>query len=186
MPGMTVIRPADANETAEAWKLALERTDGPTIIAIAHQKVPVIDRSKYGSASGVASGGYIVADAPDGAVPDAIIIATGAEVHLAMATREMLASEGIVVRVVNLASWEIFEEQSEEYKQRVLPPAVRARVTVEEGASHGWHRYAGDLGEVIAIDRFGKSGPIPMLEELFGFTTDNVAGAVKTAIARSS
>ena len=186
MPNLTLVRPADANETVEAWKLALERTDGPTIISIAHQKVPVIDRTTFAPASGVTRGGYVLADPPDGAAPDAIIIATGAEVHLAMATREALANEGIHVRVVNLASWEIFEEQDEQYRQRVLPSTLGARVTVEEGASQGWHRYAGEGGEVIGIDRFGKSGPVPMLEELFGFTTNDVSAAVKRVIANNA
>lgn len=186
MPNTTVIRPADANETAVAWRLALERTNGPTILAIAHQKVPVIDRSKFASADGIARGGYVLADAPEGTEPDAIIIATGAEVHLAMAARSQLTGEGVHVRVVNLASWEIFDAQSEQYRQSVLPREITARVTVEEGATQGWHRYAGDSGEVIGIDTFGKSGPIPMLEELFGFTTNDVSAAVKRVIANNA
>ena len=186
MPNITIIRPADANETAIAWKTALKRTDGPTILSIAHQKVPVIDRTKFGSADGVEQGGYVLADPPGGVDIDAIIIATGAEVHLAIETRELLAAEGINVRIVNLASWEIFEAQSDEYRQSVLPREIRARVTVEEAATIGWHRYAGDAGEVLGIDTFGLSAPAPVLQERFGFAKTDVADAVRRVIANAN
>lgn len=186
MPNITIIRPADANETAVAWRTALARTDGPTILSIAHQKVPVIDRSVFGSADGVARGGYVLADPPDGAEIDAIIIATGAEVHLAIETRALLAEDGVNVRIVNLASWEIFEAQSSDYRESVLPAAIRARVTVEEAATIGWHRYAGDAGEVLGIDTFGLSAPAPVLQQRFGFTPDDVAAATKRVIANAS
>ena len=186
MPNITIIRPADANETAVAWRTALARTDGPTILSIAHQKVPVIDRLVFGSADGVARGGYVLADPPDGAEIDAIIIATGAEVHLAIETRALLAEDGVNVRIVNLASWEIFEAQSSDYRESVLPAAIRARVTVEEAATIGWHRYAGDAGEVLGIDTFGLSAPAPVLQQRFGFTPDDVAAATKRVIANAS
>ena len=185
MPNITIIRPADANETVIAWKVALQRTDGPTILSIAHQKVPVIDRTKFGSASGLERGGYVLADPPDGADIDAIIVATGAEVHLALETRELLVAQGIHARVVNLASWEIFEAQSNEYRQSVLPREIRARVTVEEAATIGWHRYAGDAGEVLGIDTFGLSAPAPVLQKRFGFTSEDVAAAVQRSITNA-
>lgn len=185
MPNITIIRPADANETAIAWKTALQRTDGPTILSIAHQKVPVIDRTKFGSASGVEQGGYVLADPPDGSSIDAIIVATGAEVHLAIETRDLLAKSGVHVRIVNLASWEIFEAQSDEYRQSVLPSEIRARVTVEEAATIGWRRYAGDAGEVLGIDTFGLSAPAPVLQKRFGFTPEDVAAAVTRSITNA-
>ena len=185
MPNMEVIRPADANETVVAWQMALKRNNAPTILSIAHQKVPVIDRTKYASARGIEQGGYVLADPPDGHDIDAILIATGAEVHLAMETRELLAESDVHVRVVNLASWGVFEAQPTEYRQSVLPDKIRARVTIEEAATIGWHRYAGDLGEVLGMDTFGKSAPAPVLQKRFGFTAVDVAAAANRVIART-
>jgi transketolase len=178
IPGVTVIRPADANETAQAWRDALERTDGPTVLALTRQDVPHLDVP----AGAVARGGYVAAGADEPA--DVLLIATGSEVALALAAREGLAGEGVRARVVSLPSWERFEAQDAAYRDSVLPPDVRARVAVEAGATFGWARYVGLEGEVVGIDRFGASAPGDTLMEAFGFTPENVAAAARRALAR--
>jgi transketolase len=178
MPNLTVIRPADANETAQAWRAALERTDGPTVLALTRQDVPHLDVP----ADAVARGGYVAAGAEEPA--DVVLVATGSEVALALAAREALAGEGVRARVVSLPCWERFEAQDDAYRASVLPPAVRARVAVEAGASFGWARYVGLEGEVVGIDRFGASAPGDALFEAFGFTTANVVAAAHRTLAR--
>ena len=177
-PNVTVIRPADATETAEAWRSALLRRDGPSVLVLSRQKLPVLDRARLGAASAGARGGYVLLDAP-GRAPVAIVIATGSEVHVALQAVERLQSEGIAVRLVSLPSWEIFEAQPETYRELVLPRAVRARVAVEAAATLGWHRWVGDAGVVIGIDRFGASAPGDRLFREFGFTADRVVEAVR-------
>ncbi len=175
MPNLWVIRPADATEVPYAWKLALERTDGPVGIVLTRQGLPVIDRERYAPAEGVLRGGYVLADA---ARPDAVIVATGSEVHLALAARERLQAEGIAVRVVSLPCWEVFEQQEEAYRLEVLPPEVPT-LAVEAGVALGWERYA---DAVVSLERFGASAPGGVLFERFGFTVEQVVARVRALL----
>jgi transketolase len=177
IPRLTVIRPADANETAEAWKVALTHNDGPVALVLCRQGLPVIDRSRYGKAEGVARGAYVLSD-PEGGDPEVIIIATGSEVSLALQTLPLLEEKGIKCRLVSMPSWELFEAQSREYRDEILLPAVKARVVVEAGVSQGWHKYAGERGRIIAQDRFGASAPYKALVEKFGFTPARIVEEV--------
>jgi len=181
MPLLRVFRPGDAAEAAEGWRWAMTHRDGPVALVMTRQKLPVIDRSRFASASGVARGAYVLADAEGGA-PQAIIIATGSEVALAVAARELLAKEGVRTRVVSMPCWESFEAQSAEYRESVLPASVKARVSVEAGVTFGWHRWVGDAGVAIGIDHFGASAPGETNMEKFGFTADNVARTVRSLV----
>jgi transketolase len=178
IPGLTVIRPCDSNETAEAWKTALQST-GPVALALTRQDLPVLDRSLYAGAGNLARGAYVLKDAPDG-IPDIILIATGSEVHIALQAAEKLVGRGKKVRVVSMPSWELFEGQDDAYRRRVLPPDTKARIAVEAGVTQGWSRYVGDSGAVIGLNRFGASAPGAVLYEKFGFTPDHV---VETALS---
>jgi transketolase len=178
LPQLHVLRPGDAVETAEAWRWALTHREGPVAFVLTRQKLPVLDRRRLGSAAGVARGAYVLAD-PDGGAPQAIIIATGSEVPVALAARDLLAEEGVRARVVSMPCWESFEAQSAEYREAVLPAAVKARVSVEAGVTFGWSRWVGDAGVAIGIDRFGASAPGETNMEKFGFTADNVARTVR-------
>ncbi len=182
IPGMVVIRPADANEMAEAYRAALRLTDRPVALICSRQALPILDRSECASASGLARGAYVLIDGPG--VPAVILIASGSEVSLCLEARKRLASEGIVARVVSMPSWELFEAQDEAYRESVLPPSLTARVTVEEGATIGWDRYAGPGGIALGMHTFGLSAPIKVVAEHFGFTPERVAEAAKAAIAR--
>ncbi|HWA56666.1 MAG TPA: transketolase C-terminal domain-containing protein, partial [Gemmatimonadales bacterium] len=182
-PNVTVIRPADANETVEAWKAAVSRTDGPTVLALSRQKLPILDRTRLGPAEGAQRGGYILLDAKGGK-PDAIVIATGSEVSLALGAVERLQAEGVAVRLVSLPSWELFEAQGEEYRESVLPAAVTRRVAVEAASSFGWARWVGSQGVVIGIDHFGASAPADVLYREFGFTQDAIVSAVRRLLGR--
>jgi len=173
IPNLTVIRPCDANETVEAWRVAIERTDGPVALALTRQNVPTLDRQIFAPASGLRWGGYILADAPDGA-PDLILIATGSEVSLAVAAKAILAEEGAKVRVVSLPSWELFDAQPREYRDSVLPPHAVVRLSIEAAATQGWSRYVGDEGESIGLDRFVASAPGGEALEKLGFSVANV------------
>jgi len=177
IPGLTVIRPCDANETAEAWKAAL-RLPGPVALALTRQDVTTLDRTQVAGAGGLAHGAYILRDAPGG-VPTLIVIATGSEVHVALQAAEMLVQKGINVRVVSMPSWELFDRQDETYRRQVFPPDVKARIAIEAGVSQGWRSHVGDYGTVIALNRFGASAPSPILFEKFGFTPEHV---VETAL----
>jgi transketolase len=170
IPGLTVIRPADANETAEAWRMAVRTTNHPVALVLSRQKLPILAADKV--KGGVERGGYILSDCEG--TPRLILIGTGAEVHLAMAAQAELAQKGIPVRVVNMPSWEIFDARSESYRRSVLPPEVKARLAVEAGVTLGWERYVGDGGAVIGIDRFGASAPGGTVLEKYGFTVANV------------
>jgi transketolase len=181
MPHMRLIRPADANETAVAWKLAIESTKHPTALALTRQAVPTFDRSKYAGAEGLRKGAYVFSDAPG--APDVILIGTGSELQLALEAQEKLASAGVKARVVSMPCWELFEEQSAEYKESVLPCAVRARVAVEAGTPIGWERYVGLEGRVVGQTQFGASGPAKEVFKHFGFTTENVVEHAKETIA---
>ena len=174
VPNLNVIRPADANETAVAWRVALETRDRPTALILTRQNVPTVDRAQFSAADGLRRGGYILADAPGGGQPALILIATGSEVTLAMAARERLLAQNIAVRVVSLPCWTLFDAQPQAYRDTVLPPSVGARLAVEAGVQQGWHRYVGERGDVLSIERFGASAPADVLLREYGFTTDNV------------
>lgn len=174
IPGLTVIRPADANETAEAWRFALEGKSGPVALVLTRQNLPTLNRSKYAPSDGLSRGAYILSDT-EGKKPEVIVIASGSEVHVALEAAEKLRQKGIAVRVVSMPTWELFEVQSDDYRNKVLPPEIPARVAVEAGVPQGWHRYIGDMGEVIGLNRFGASAPYKTLFEKFGFTADHVA-----------
>jgi len=155
----------------------------PAVLVLTRQALPTIDRNKYASASGLAKGGYIVADAPGGK-PAAILIATGSEVSLCISAYEKLTSEGVKVRVVSLPSWDIFEHQSREYRDTILPPNVTARVSVEQASTLGWERYVGPKGKIIGLKTFGASAPLKELQKKFGFEPDSVVGAVKEVLGK--
>ena len=183
MPGVVDLRPADGNEIREAWRALLPMTDRPVALVLGKQEAPVLDRGRYAPASGLARGGYILADPPGGFHLDAIIIASGSEVALAVEAYEELLAEGVETRVVSLPSWALFEEQEQAYRDTVLPPAVTIRVAVEQAATLGWERWVGDQGTVIGMQSFGASGPGRELRRHFGFTAEAVAGVVRTALA---
>jgi transketolase len=180
MPGMYTVRPGDANETAEAWKLAMNRKHGPTTIVLSRQKLTTFDRQKpgIGAAAGVHKGAYVLSE-PQGGAPRAIIIATGSELGLAMDAQAQLALAGLPVRVVSMPCWEAFSAQPEAYRESVLPKAVRARVSVEAGTTFGWHKWVGDGGTCVGIDRFGASAPAGTIAKELGLTVDNVVVSVK-------
>ena len=178
IPGLDVIRPADANEVAEAWRVALDRTHQPVALVLTRQNVPILDRGRYASADGLRRGGYVLADVAGGD-PDVILIATGSEVALALAAHEELSAEGIRARVVSLPCWELFDRQDQAYRDEVLPPAVVARVSVEEASTIGWDRYVGFDGVKIGMHTFGTSAPLKDVQTKFGFTPDRVAEAAK-------
>ena len=169
IPGMVVIRPMDANETTEAYRVVMRLRDRPAAIICSRQPLPTVDRDKFASAALLAKGAYVLADPPDGK-PSVILIGTGSEVSLCMAAREMLAAEGIAARVVSMPSWELFDDQDQAWRDSVLPPSITARVTVEEASPIGWDRYAGTTGVVLGMRSFGLSAPIAVLAEHFGFT----------------
>jgi len=181
MPGMRVMRPADANETAYAWRSAMEHATGPTMLVLTRQNLPVFDRAGLGSAEGVLKGGYILA-MENGPRPDIILMATGSEVQLVLAARAALAEESISARVVSMPSWELFRDQPREYREQVLPPRVEARLAVEAGSSFGWREWVGDRGGVIAVDRFGASAPAGEIFKHYGFTVENVVARAKEII----
>jgi transketolase len=180
-PGFTDIRPADASETVEAWKIALQHGDGPVALMLTRQNLPIIDRSTCAPASGVTRGAYVLADA-DGGAPELILIASGSEVQHALAAHERLTADGVRSRVVNMASFALFAGQDAAYRESVLPAACRRRLAVEAGASLGWHRWIGDDGEVIALDRFGASAPAGTIFEQLGFTAENVYRRAKALL----
>jgi transketolase len=183
IPGMIVVRPADANEMAEAYRVVMRLGSRPTALICSRQALPVLDRTKLASASGLARGAYVLADPPDHK-PDVILIGTGSEVSLCLAARDKLASENVAARVVSMPSWELFEEQDQAYRDSVLPPAISARVTVEEAAAIGWDRYAGSGGVILGMHTFGMSAPIKVVAQHFGFTPERVADAAKQALQR--
>jgi len=173
IPNLRVIRPCDANETVEAWKIAIETDHGPVALALTRQGLPVLDRTEYTPATGLSRGAYVLKDALNGK-PDVILIASGSEVHVALGACQALENQGKKVRVVSMPSWDLFEAQPDEYRSQVLPPEVKARVAIEAGTSQGWHRYVGREGTVVCIDRFGASAPSKVLFEKFGITADKV------------
>lgn len=183
IPGLTVIRPCDGNETAEAWKVALMSDSGPVALALTRQGLPVLDRTVYPTAENLTRGAYILRGAKESR-PDLILISTGSEVHIALEAAKRIDESGVKVRVVNMPSWELFDRQDEAYRRQVLPPEIKARVAIEAGISQGWHRYVGDEGRIIALDRFGASAPSKILYEKFGFTPENVVETALTLVKR--
>jgi transketolase len=181
VPNLTLIRPADANETAVAWRVALENRHGPTALALTRQKLPVFDRTKFGSPEGVARGAYVLSDPPNRKI-DVILMGTGSEVSVIVEAQALLVTEGINARVVSMPSWELFEKQPVEYRESVLPTAIKARLAIEAASPLGWSRYVGDNGEVIALDHFGASAPYQVIMEKFGFTPANVVARVRAML----
>jgi transketolase len=185
IPGLDVVRPADANETAIAWRTILGHTDRPAGLVLTRQNVPTFDRSVFASADGVANGGYVLVDASDGQ-PQVILIGTGSEVQLAVAAREVLESEGTPTRVVSMPCVEWFNSQDESYRQQVIPRGVKARVSVEAAIAQGWREIVGDAGEIVSIEHFGASAAGALLMEKFGFTRDHVVAAAHSSLERAS
>src|SRR5208283_1217479 len=183
IPRLMVFRPADANEVAETWRYVMQLKKLPALMALTRQAVPTFDRGRYASAAGVAKGAYVLADS--GGTPDVISMGTGSEVQLCMGAYEKLAADGVKARVVSMPCWELFEKQTAEYRAEVLPPAVRARVAVEAGATFGWTQYVGEDGKVVGRDDFGASAPIKDLMTQFGFTIDNVVAKARLAIGKT-
>jgi transketolase len=184
MPGMTLLRPGDANEVTEAYRVALRQKHRPALIVLSRQPLPTLDRTKLAPASGVAKGAYVLADPPQGAA-EVILIATGSEVSLAVAAHEVLVAQGIRSRVVSMPSWDLFELQPREYRDSVLPPAITARVAIEQASTFGWSRYVGERGKVIGMETFGASAPLKELMKKFGFEPDNVVEVAKALLGRS-
>jgi transketolase len=184
MPGLVVLRPGDANEVVEAWRLIMSYTEQPAILVLSRQDIPTIDRTRYAAASGLAKGAYVLADSADG-VPDLILMATGSEVGLVVAAYEELAREGVRVRAVSMPSWELFERQSLEYRESVLPSAVTARVGVEQASVFGWDRYIGPVGEIVGMRTYGASASAKDVETKFGFTPERVIAAARAQLSRS-
>jgi transketolase len=178
MPGLVTLRPGDANEVVEAYRYVMQLRHQPAALVLSRQPLPTLDRSKYAPASGVARGAYVLADAP-GANPEVILIATGSEISLATEAHEKLLAEGIRSRVVSMPSWNIFEHQTQAYRDSVLPPGVKARVAVEQASTFGWERYVGTGGSVIGMKTFGASAPLKELQKKFGFDPDHVVAAAK-------
>ena len=181
IPGLMVLRPADANEVVEAWKVIMQLRHQPAVLVLTRQALPTIDRAKYGAASGVARGAYVLADAPGGR-PELLLLATGSEVALCLGAYEQLSKDGVKARVVSMPSWELFEQQSQEYRESVIPPAVTARVAVELASTFGWAHYTGATGVIIGMRTFGASAPLKALETKFGFTPEHLVAAARAQL----
>jgi transketolase len=173
VPGLIVMRPADANETGVAWRVAVESRNKPVALVLTRQAVPTLDRLRFAAAESLRHGGYVLADLPKGP-PRLILIASGSEVGLIVAAGQKLAERQIPVRLVSMPSWDLFEAQPKDYRDLVLPPSIPARLAVEAGVTQGWHRYVGDHGGVLGVDRFGASAPGPIVMREFGFSVENV------------
>jgi len=176
---LVTLRPADATETAEAWRVAIGRAQGPTALVLTRQGLPTLDRQRLAAADNVARGAYVLSDAENAAV---ILIGSGSEVHVALQAQEMLQKEGIAARVVSMPSWELFEAQPERYRQSVLPAAIGARVAVEAAGKFGWERYVGDKGAIVGLERYGASAPYEQVYEHLGITAECVAQAAKALL----
>jgi len=185
LPGFLTLRPADANEVTEAWRVIMQLRHQPAALILSRQALPTIDRGKYASAAGVAKGAYVLADAPSGK-PELILMGTGSEVSLCLAVYETLTAEGRKVRVVSMPSWEIFEKQSAEYRESVLPASVTARISVEQESTFGWAQYVGHAGKSIGMKTFGASAPLKELQKKFGFTPDAVLSAARELLGKTS
>jgi transketolase len=184
VPGLTLIRPGDANEVVEAYRCVMQLRHRPAIIVLSRQPLPTLDRTKYASAAGVAFGAYVLGEAPGGS-PEVILIATGSEVSLAVEAHERLLAGGIRSRVVSMPSWDIFEHQTKEYRDSVLPPSVTARVAVEQASTFGWERYVGTSGRIVGMQTFGASAPLKALQAHYGFEPENVVAITKELLQRA-
>jgi transketolase len=185
VPGLLVFRPADANEVVETWRVVAGLRHEPAALVLSRQPLPTFDRNRLAAASGVAMGGYVLADPPSGD-PDVILLATGSEVALALAARDELAADAIGARVVSMPCWELFDRQPHQYRNQVLPPAVRARVAIEQASTLGWERYTGDAGAIIGMHTFGASAPLKQLLTKFGFTPERVSQAAREQVAANT
>jgi len=185
IPGLTVIRPADANETAAAWRVAVESRHGPVALALTRQAVPTLDRHQFAPADGLLRGAYVLADAANGK-PDLILIASGSEVHLIVEAQQALLQQNVQARIVSMPSWELFDQQSQDYRDSVLPPEIVARLAVEMGSPQGWHKYVGTAGDVLGIDRYGASAPAEVLLREYGYTVENVCARAKALLRASA
>jgi transketolase len=184
IPGMIDFRPGDANEIAEAWRTIMPLRHEPVALILSRQALPTLDRSRFAPASGVARGGYVLADPPDGRPPELILIATGSELALAVQAYDALTTDGVAARVVSLPSWELFDEQDKAYRDEVLPPPIRARVAIEQASSFGWDRWVGSDGAIVAMSTFGASAPIKALQSKFGFTPEAIVAVARECLAR--
>jgi len=184
MPGLTVLRPGDANEVVEAFRYVMQLRHEPAVFALSRQPLPTLDRTKYASAAGVAKGAYVLADPPKGE-PEVILIATGSELSLAVDAHEKLIAMGIRSRVVSMPSWDIFEHQTQEYRDSVLPKTDAPRIAIEQASTFGWERYVGTRGRVIGMNTFGASAPLAALEKHFGFEPERVIAVVKEVLGKS-
>ena len=183
VPNLTVIRPADANETAHAWRVALEHSGGPVALILTRQGIPVVDQEKYTRASELEKGAYILSESKD--TPQIILIGSGSEVHLLIAAQEKLQEQNIAARVVSMPSWELFDKQDQTYRESVFPRTLRKRLAVEAGSPIGWCRYVTDDGDVIGVSQFGESAPGEQLMEAFGFTVENIVKRAKALFVRN-
>jgi transketolase len=180
-PGLITLRPADANEVVEAWKVVMQLTHEPALLVLTRQALPTLDRARFAPAVNLGKGAYVLAHNP-GARPDVLLLATGSEVSLCVEAFEQLSKEGIQARVISMPSWELFERQDQAYRDSVLPPAVKARVSVEMASTFGWSRYVGMSGSSIGMHSFGASAPFKALQKHFGFTVENIVAAAKAQI----
>jgi len=181
IPGLITLRPADANEVLEAWKVIMKLRHNPVALVLTRQAIPTLDRTKYASAAGVERGAYVLADAPDNK-PEVLLIATGSEVSLCVQAFEQLAVEGVKARVISMPSWELFIGQPQQYRDSVLPAEITARVSVEQASTLGWARWVGPQGHVIGMETFGVSAPLKDLQKKFGFLSESVAQAAKRVL----
>jgi transketolase len=181
IPGLILIRPADANETVEAWRVAMETRDHPVAMVLTRQKLPIIDRKKHAAADGLRKGAYVLSDSRSDE-PDLILIATGSEVSLALEAQRKLQTEDIDARVVSMPSWELFEQQSKKYQQSVLPEKLTARLAIEAGSPLGWHKWVGSDGDVIGVEKFGASAPGKRVMKEYGFTLENVVDRARKLV----
>jgi transketolase len=184
IPGLITLRPGDANEVVEAYRYVMKLRHEPAIFALSRQPLPTLDRNKYASAAGVAKGAYVLADSPGGK-PDVLLIASGSELSLAVEAHEKLVAQGIKSRVVSMPSWEIFEHQTKEYRDSVLPPGVTNRIAIEQASTFGWERYVGSTGRVVGMKTFGASAPLKALQKKFGFEPDQVVSMAKELIGKA-
>ncbi len=184
IPNLTVLRPCDASETAEAWRFALNHKNGPVALVLTRQGVPVLDRSVFAPAAGLQQGAYVLTDPAKGN-PELLLIASGSEVHIAVDASKKLAQKGIPSRIVSMPSWELFDRQPDSYRREVFPQEIKARIAIEAGRTQGWWRYVGEKGDVVGIDHFGASAPYKILYEKFGITADRVVEKALELLGRS-
>jgi transketolase len=183
IPNLTVIRPADANETVEAWKVSMQKMKGPVALILSRQKLITFDREKYAPAAGLHKGAYIISEA-EGGQPDIILIGTGSELQWAIKGQQELLKDNIKARVVSMPSFELFDKQDQSYKDEVFPPSIRKRLAIEAGVTLGWYKYVGLDGVVLGIDRFGESAPLDAVMKHFGFTTENLVEKAKALVKK--